>query len=269
MKMLRLHPYLVVGGALVLFIAVLAIFAPILSTYEATAIRPRDRLQAPSRTHIMGTDEFGRDVFTRVLYGARSSLRIGFAVVILTVVSGISVGLLSGFYPGIDRVIMRVLDGWMAFPEIILAVTLAAIWGSGQSVLIFAISFAYFPRMARIVRSIVINVKQLGFIEAARATGAKDVHILLRHILPNCIPSIIVQATFSFAAAILAEAALSFLGVGIQAPMPSLGGMVSDARNYLPIAPWIGLYPGFFIVLSVLGLNLLGDGLRDLLDPQV
>ncbi len=245
-----------------------ALLAPYAVSFEPTLISYRTRLQAPSKTHIMGTDEFGRDVFSRVVYGLRTSVSIGLAVVAITGITGIVLGLITGYYPRFDRIFMRILDGWMAFPEIILAVTLAAVWGSGAYVIIFAMSFAYFPRMCRVVRSGVLRIKELDYIEATKALGARDPYILLRHVLPNCVSLILVQITFSFATAILAEAALSFLGVGIKPPAPSLGGMISDGRNFYPIAPWVVLSPGLVMVLLVLTLNLLGDRLRDALDPK-
>lgn len=268
MRRLLHHNYALLGGFLVLTALLLSFLAPVVTQHDPTAINPRLRLEKPSSAHLLGTDEFGRDIFSRVLYGARTSMMIGFSVVFLTTLTGIGVGLYTGFYPGADRIIMRIIDGWMAFPEIIVAITLAAIWGSGIGVIILAISFAYFPRMCRVVRGTVLTIKEQGYIEAARATGNTDRRLLLRHILPNCLSHILVQATFSFAAAILAEAALSFIGVGIQPPAPSLGGMVSQGRNFMPIAPWIVLAPGLWIMIIVLGLNILGDGFRDIFDPR-
>ena len=228
---------------------------------------PRQRLEQPSPRHWMGTDEFGRDVFSRVAHGGRTSLFIGLAVVSITMVVGTGVGALCGWNRSFDRVIMRIFDGWMAFPEIILAISLAAVWGAGQYVIVFAMAFAYTPRMARVARGAVLSVKSRDFIEAVRAIGARESYALIRHVLPNSLAPVVVQATYNFAAAILAEAALSFLGVGIQPPAPSWGGMISDARNYIPVAPWLVVFPSAAMFAAVLALNLLGDQLQDRLDP--
>ncbi len=249
------------------FILLFMLFAPFLADQNPRDIAPQKRLQPPSSQHWMGTDEFGRDVFSRTAHGGRTSLLIGLAVISITILVGTSVGALCGWNRRIDPYIMRVFDGWMAFPEIILAISLAAVWGAGQYVIIFAIAFAYTPRMARVARGAVLNVKSRDFVEAVRALGAKDLYALLRHVLPNSLAPVVVQATYMFAAAILAEAALSFLGVGIQPPAPSWGGMISEARDYIPVAPWLVLFPGGAMFIAVLALNLMGDKLQDWLDP--
>jgi len=263
------HPYITTSIIILMFLAFLSLFAPVLTDYNPVRNNPRDRLQSPSRTHLMGTDQFGRDIFTRILYGVRTSMEVGLSVVILTVIFGGFIGVLAGFYPQIDKIVMRVLDALMAFPGIIIAISLAAIWGAGKLNIILALSFAYFPKMARIVRSAVISIKDLDYVDSARAAGATDFRIISRYILKNSASPIMVQATFNFALAILDEAALSFLGVGIMPPEPSLGAMVTDARTYMVVAPWMILAPGIMIILAVLSLNLLGDGLRDLLDPHL
>lgn len=261
--------YITIGLIILIAVLVMAFVLPLFFDFDPIEINPRTRLSPPSKDNLLGTDEFGRDIFSRVIFGTRVSLSVGFLVILITTVTGTLLGLYSGVYSRLDLILMRILDGWMAFPEIIIAITLAAIWGSGQLVIILAISFAYFPRMCRIVRGTVLSIKTRGFIEAAQATGASDHRLIFKYILPNCFSNILVQTTFSFAAAILAEAALSFLGVGIQAPNPSLGGMISEGRNFMPIAPWIVLAPGLLIVLIVLALNFLGDGLRDYFDPKM
>lgn len=263
------HPYIVTSIVILLFLAFLSLFAPLLTDYNPVRNNPRQRLKPPSSQHLLGTDQFGRDVFTRILYGIRSSMEVGLSVVFLTVVFGGLVGIAAGYYPAVDKVVMRILDAMMAFPGIIIAISLAAIWGSGKLNIILALSFAYFPKMARIVRSSVISIKDLDYVESARAVGAKDFRIITKYILKNSASPIMVQATFNFALAILDEAALSFLGVGIMPPAPSLGAMVTDARTYMVVAPWMILSPGVMIILAVLSLNLLGDGLRDLLDPHL
>ncbi len=262
------HPYIITAAVILAVMFFLALFAPFLTDYNPTNNDARNRLKPPSMQHFLGTDEFGRDVFTRLIYGIRASMEVGLSVVILTVLFGGFIGTISGYYPDLDNIIMRILDGMMAFPGIIIAISLAAIWGAGKYNIILALSFAYFPKMARIVRSAVISIKDLEYVESARAAGAKDNHIIFKYILRNSASPILVQATFNFALAILDEAALSFLGVGIMPPTPSLGGMITDARSYMTVAPWLIIAPGVMIVLSVLSLNLLGDGLRDLLDPH-
>ena len=263
------HPYITTSIIILIVLAFLSLFAPFLTDFNPVRNNPRNRLKAPSREHLLGTDQFGRDIFTRILYGIRTSMQVGFSVVILTVVFGGVVGIAAGYYPQLDKIIMRILDAMMAFPGIIIAISLAAIWGAGKLNIILALSFAYFPKMARIVRSSVISIKDLEYVESARAAGAKDFRIIFKYILKNSASPIMVQATFNFALAILDEAALSFLGVGIMPPAPSLGAMVTDARTYMVVAPWMIFSPGIMIVLAVLSLNLLGDGLRDLLDPHL
>lgn len=254
-------------GPLILLL-LLGFAAPWMATADPLAIQPRQRLQAPSADHIMGTDEFGRDVWSRTATGARTSLSIGFSVVICTILFGGFFGMITALNQRADAVIMRIFDGWMAFPEIILAIALAAVWGAGPFVIGAAMCFAYTPRLARVTRAAVLRIKNQEYIEAIRAVGASELRVVLRHMLPNALSPIIVQATYLFAAAILAEAALSFLGVGIQPPNPSWGGMISEARDYLPVAPWMALGPGAAMFLAVISLNILGDLLQDWLDPR-
>jgi len=189
--------------------------------------------------------------------------------VAVTTAAGVAAGLVCGWFEKADRVISRVLDGFMAFPEIILAITLAAIWGAGEWNLVFALSFAFFPRMARVVRSSVLSVKSQEYVLSGRAAGASTFGLIFRYVLPGCVSAIVVQATFCFASAFLSEAALSFLGVGIKEPTPSLGGMVSAARNYMTVAPWTILIPGAVIMVTVLVINVMGDSLRDIFDPRI
>ncbi len=263
------HPYITTSIIILIILISLSLFAPLLTDYNPVRNNARNRLQPPSKEHFLGTDQYGRDIFTRILYGLRTSIEVGISVVILTVIFGGIVGIVAGYYPQIDKIIMRVLDAMMAFPGIIIAISLAAIWGAGKLNIILALSFAYFPKMARIIRSAVISIKDLDYVDSARAAGANDLRIIFKYILKNSASPIMVQATFNFALAILDEAALSFLGVGIMPPAPSLGAMVTDARTYMVVAPWMILAPGMMIILSVLSLNLLGDGMRDLLDPHL
>ncbi|MDO9109293.1 MAG: ABC transporter permease [Desulfatirhabdiaceae bacterium] len=260
---------MMIGGVLVLVFVSLALFAPWLSRFDPLAIDPVNRLQPPSYGHWMGTDDLGRDIYSRVVFGSRISIQIGFWVVFLSTALGILVGLTAGYFKKVDAVVMRILDGLMAFPDIIIAVTLAAVWGSGKYTLVLAMVTAYFPRMTRTVRAAAINVCDLEYVESAKAIGCTSLYIIRKYILPNSLSPIVVQAAFIFAAAVLSEAALSFLGVGIKPPTPSWGGMVSQGRTYILIAPWVIVFPGIAIATVVLGLNLLGDGLRDHMDPRL
>lgn len=254
---------------MVAFSVITAVLAPIISPCDPIAVQAVKRLLPPSSLYIMGTDELGRDILSRLLYGTQTSIEIGMAVVIISSISGIAIGTVAGFYRKLDNTLMRILDGMMAFPSIIIAITMAGILGPGKLNIVSALSFAYFPLMTRIVRSSVLNVRDLEYVESGHAVGANNYYIITKYILPNIISPIIVQATFIFALSVLDEAALSFLGVGIKAPAPSLGGMISDGREFISAAPWIVLFPGVAIAWIVLGLNLLGDGLRDLLDPRL
>ncbi|MFZ3048052.1 MAG: ABC transporter permease [Desulfatirhabdiaceae bacterium] len=261
--------YMVIGGFLIFICVSMALFAPWLARVDPLAIDPVNRLRPPSSAHWMGTDELGRDIYSRVVYGSRTSIQIGFLVVLLSTAFGTIVGLSAGYFKRVDTIVMRILDGLMAFPDIIIAVTLAAIWGSGKGTLVLAMVTAYFPRMTRTVRAAAINVCELEYVESAKAIGCTSLYIIRNYILPNSLSPIIVQAAFIFAAAVLSEAALSFLGVGIRPPTPTWGGMVSQGRTFIVIAPWVIIFPGIAIAMAVLGLNLLGDGLRDHMDPRL
>lgn len=258
-----------IGLLLVMFTIAGAVAAPVISPYAPDKMSVADRLQSPSSLHPLGTDDFGRDIFSRVLYGARVSLLVGAAIVSFTLIFGVLFGLAAGYYPGIDTIIMRIMDGLMAFPGIVLAIAMMGSLGPSVNNVIIALGIVYTPRVARLVRSVVLTVRENQYIEAAKALGADDVRIITRHILPNCLSPIVVQASFIFSYAILGEAALSFLGVGVPATTPSWGNILSDWRIYIRNAPWITVFPGLSIMLIVLGLNMVGDGLRDLLDPKL
>jgi peptide/nickel transport system permease protein len=257
------------GAGMVLVSVLVAALAPVLASHNPLTLAPADRLKPPSSTHWLGTDDVGRDIYSRVIYGARISLIVGGSVVALSTLVGLAMGLMAGFYRSLDYPIMRVMDGLMAFPGIILAIALMASLGPSLLTVIIALGVVNTPRVARLVRGSVLVLRETQYVEAAHALGQRGAWILLRHVLPNCISPLIVQSTFVFASAILGEAALSFLGVGSPPYIPSWGNILSDARNYLHQAPWMTLAPGAAIMAMILGLNLLGDGLRDLLDPKL
>lgn len=231
-------------------------------------INPDNRLIAPSTTFWFGTDDFGRDLFGRTIVAAKVSLLVGSVVALISTFIGTVVGLLSGYYRRADFAIMRIIDGMLAFPSFLLALALVAALGGSLTNIIIALTFAFSPVIARIVRSGVLQTSSVSYIDAAKTTGVSDMTILLKYILPNIMTPIIVQGTFVFAKAVLAEAALSFLGVGIDPSVPSLGNMLQEAQIYILVAPWYSIFPGISIVLTVLLLNLLGDGLRYELDPH-
>ena len=257
-----------IGLALVSGVLFVGVLSPLLAG-DPLRIDVARRLTAPGQAHWFGTDDVGRDVWSRVVYGARLSLLVGAAVVALSFVMGLGCGLIAGYYRRLDNLVMRVMDGLMAFPAIILAIALMASLGPSVLNVIVAIGIVYAPRVARIVRGSVLVIRETAYVEAARALGASDVVVIGRHVLPNCLSPVIVQASFVFAAAVLTEAALSFLGVGVPPYVPSWGNILAEGRLYLQQAPWLVLYPGAAIMLTIFGLNLLGDGLRDLLDPRL
>ncbi len=257
-----------VGALLFLFLLMIAVFADLIAPADPLYMNVRSRLADPSMEAWLGTDHLGRDVASRLIHGARISLIAGFGAVVLSTFVGVLVGLFAGYYRALDTVLMRVMDGLMSFPVILLAVALMAALGPTLFNVIFALSAVYAPRTARIVRSAVLGVKQLPYVEAAEAVGSRNGRIMVMHVLPNCMSPIIVQATFIFAYAVQAEAALSFLGVGVPPSVPSWGSMLSEARLYMIQAPLLTIAPGLAIALTVLALNSIGDGLRDVLDPN-
>lgn len=246
-----------------------ALFSPYLTRYNPQRLDVSIRLQGPSSAHLLGTDDFGRDVFSRIIFGTRVSLLVGGAVMLFTSLFGILFGMLAGFYKSLDIVLMRIMDGFMAFPAMVMAIALMAAMGPSVLNVIIALAFIYMPRTAQIVRSVVLVGREMVYVQAARALGARDLRITLKHILPNCFPPLIVQSTFIFAYSILAEASLSFLGVGVPPEIPSWGNIISSGRLFIREALWLTLFPGLAILLTCLALNLLGDGLRDALDPRM
>lgn len=264
----RRNPTIMVGGILLLLITLAAIFAPWIAR-DPIAFEPINRLKGPSAEFWLGTDSLGRDVYARMVYGARISLMVGLTVAIITVISGSIIGLLAGYFPRVDAIVMRLMDGIMAIPSILLAIALVALLGSSVKVVIIAIAIPEIPRVTRLVRAVVLSVRDLPFVEAARSNGTRVAKLLWRHILPSTVAPLIVQATYICASAILTEAGLSFLGAGTPPEFPTWGNMIASSRLYLQIAPWTIFAPGICLALVVLAVNLLGDGLRDRLDPRI
>lgn len=261
--------YAIFGALFLLLIIFTAIFAPHLTPYDPQRLDISARLQGLSTSHFFGTDDFGRDIFSRVIYGTRVSILVGGAVMLFTSLPGVLLGMLAGYYKFLDNLLMRIMDGFMALPGMVLAIALMAVLGPSVSNVIIAISFIFMPRTARLIRSVVLVGVEMAYVQAARALGAGDLRIGIKHILPNCIPPLIVQSTFIFAYSILTEASLSFLGCGISPEIPSWGNIINSGRLFMREAFWMTLFPGLAIVLTCLALNLLGDGLRDALDPRM
>jgi len=260
------HRRTVVGAAVVLLVAAAALLAPVIGRYDPNYGDFSQVLAPPSLAHPFGTDGFGRDVLARVLVAYRVSLLVAVGSVLAAVVVGLPLGLLAGYFgSGVDNLIMRPLDLLMAFPPILLAVTLIAVFGTGTGVEILALALIYVPIMARVLRGSVVTVRGEEFVEAARAIGAGPARVMLRHVLANSLGPLVVQASVSIGIAILIEASLSFIGLGTQPPDPSLGSMLAEGRDFMREAPWVVTFPGLAIMAAVLGFNLLGDGLRDLL----
>jgi len=259
----------VVGAAIVAVVIVLGLLAPVLAPSDPEALTP-DVLAAPSLHHLFGTDELGRDIFSRVLYGARITPYVGLAAVGIALVFGVTLGLLAGYGPAVlDDVVMRVVDILQAFPGIVLAIAIVAILGPGLTNAMIAVGIAGIPSFARVVRGAVLVEREKEYVEGARSVGVSATQIVLTHILPNVLGPIIVLGTLSVAGAILAAAGLSFVGLGAQQPTPEWGAMLSEGREYLAVQWWIATFPGIVIAVTVLGANLLGDGLRDVLDPKL
>ncbi len=259
----------VVGASLFLVFLLAALLADQVATHVPTRLHPAQRLRPPSRANLLGTDEFGRDVYSLVVHGSRVSLLVGGVTMVLTSVAGTLVGLVAGYYRRLDLFVMRVMDGLMAFPAILLAIAFMAARGPGVWNVILALSLVYMPRTALLVRSTVLSLRELDYVQAARALGRRDLAIALRHILPNCMAPLLVQGTFIFAYAVLAEAILGFLGVGVPPYVPSWGNVIASGKNVIREAFWVSLFPGITLTVAGLSLNLLGDGLRDTLDPRL
>ncbi len=277
------NPNVIFGGVILLAMVLIALLAPFLGTVDPTRIDPAARNKKPGteitmrlddgttvkRVAIMGTDSLGRDVYSRVLYGTRVSLAVGISVALAAVAIGVVIGLVSGYVRWADGIIMRIMDGLMAIPGILLAIALVSIWRAGLITVVFAIVVPDVPRVVRLVRSIVLTVREEPYVEGAISVGTPTWTLMFRHILPNTIAPLIVQGTFLAAAAILTEAALSFLGIGIPPEIPSWGNIMAEGRTLFRVFPHNILYPGIFLALTVLAINIMGDGLRDTLDPKM
>lgn len=268
-RRLRKNRLAVIGGVLLLGFVVTAILAPLLSPYDPLAQDLYNRLLPPSIDHPFGTDDFGRDILSRVIYGSRVSLRIGVVAVVIALALGTGIGLVAGYAGGVlDQVLMRFMDLLLAFPSILLAIGIVAILGPGLENAMLAVGLVAVPQYARLVRASALSVREMDYVQASRALGAGHARILLVAILPNCLAPLIVQATLGLATAILDAAGLSFLGLGAQPPIPEWGAMLSNGRELIVRAPWVLFFPGIAIFLTVLAFNLFGDGLRDALDPK-
>lgn len=268
-RLARSVPF-VAGAILLLVMVAVSTTAPLLTPYQPVKMSPADRLQPPSREHLFGTDQLGRDVLARVMYGGRLSLPMGVAPIAVAALLGLVLGLASGFYGGwLDLIIMRLVDVWIAFPPILLALAIVTVLGTGLTNIMIALGIAWIPYYARMVRGSVLEAKERVYVDAARALGGIELRILIRHVLPNVLTPILVMSSMGVANAILAGAALSFLGLGAQAPAPEWGTSLADARQFIRLGWWVGLFPGLAIAVTVLGANLVGDGIRDVLDPKL
>ncbi|MCG8539489.1 MAG: ABC transporter permease [Clostridia bacterium] len=271
-RRLRKNKMAMVGLGILIILIVSALSAPLIADYEDVVIKQDliNKLEEPSLEHIFGKDEFGRDIFARIIWGARVSLVVGIVAVGISVISGGTLGAVAGYYGGkLDTVIMRIMDIFLAIPSILLAIAIVSALGPSIINLMIAIGISYVPTYARIVRASVLSIREQEFIEAAKAIGASDFRIILRHIIPNALAPVIVQGTLGVAGAILSTAGLSFIGLGIQPPAPEWGAMLSTSRAYLRYAWHVTTFPGVAIMITILALNLLGDGLRDALDPRL
>ncbi|MEH7502696.1 nickel transporter permease [Neobacillus drentensis] len=260
-----------IGGIFILIVLICAIFAPIIATHDPYEMVMSDRLLKPMENgHILGTDQYGRDLFTRIVYGARVSLEVGLVSVVLAMFIGVTLGLISGYYGGwIDTIIMRIVDIVLSFPVLLLAIALVAALGPGIKNVILALGFVYWTNYARIVRANVLSIKEEEYIQAAKTIGSNDFRIIFFNILPNCLAPIVVVATLGLGTAIVSEATLSFLGLGIQPPESSWGWTLAFGMKFIREAPHLSIYPGLAIMFTVLGFNLLGDGIRDLTDSKL
>ena len=265
----RRHPTAIAGGVVLLIMILIALFAPWLGTVDPQAVAPVRRLKPPSEAFWFGSDMLGRDVYSRVLYGARVSLAIGIAVALFSTLVGLVIGLATGFIRWLDAIVMRIMDGLMSIPPVLLAIALMALSRASLENVILAITLAEVPRVVRLVRSLVLTLREQPYVEAAVAAGTTLPRILVRHILPNTMAPLLVQATYVCASAMITEAILSFIGAGTPPNIPSWGNIMAEARSLFQIAAYLIYFPGIFLSLTVLAVNLLGDGMRDALDPRL
>ncbi len=266
---LRRHPTAIFGAVVLLAMIAIALAAPWLGTVDPQAMSPVRRLRDPWGEYWFGTDMLGRDVYSRVIYGARVSLTVGIAVAILSTLVGLAIGLVTGFVRWAEAIVMRVMDGLMSIPSVLLAIALMALTRASLENVVFAITVSEIPRVVRLVRSLVLGLREQPFVEAATAAGTGVARTLVRHILPNTVAPLLVQGTYIFASAMITEAILSFIGAGTPLNIPSWGNIMAEARSLFQLKPWLILIPGAFLSLTVLAVNLLGDGLRDALDPRL
>ncbi|MBV8651606.1 MAG: ABC transporter permease [Alphaproteobacteria bacterium] len=269
MQFVQRHPTVTLGTMLLAAIVLVAVFAPLIAPGDPEALNPIRRLRPPSADAWFGTDMYGRDVYTRTIHGSRISLIVGALVALVSVGFGLVIGLVTGYVRAVDGLIMRIMDGLMAIPDILLAIALMALFRASVTNVVIAVTVPQVPRVVRLVRAVVLTIRERPYIEAAQSIGTRFRHILMKHLLPNTIAPLIVQATYTGAAAVLTEAGLSFLGAGTPPNIPSWGNMMAEGRTYFQIAVWMVLFPGLFLAVTVLGVNLLGDGLRDALDPRL
>ncbi|MFH5801321.1 ABC transporter permease [Haladaptatus sp. CMAA 1911] len=269
-RQFRSNTKAMIGLVIVLSLIVVAIFAPFIAPYSISHTSVADRTQSPSMDHPFGTDDLGRDIFSRVVMGSRISLKVGFGAITGALLVGTIIGLVSGYYGGIiDELLMRFMDAAMSFPPILLALTLMVVLGPELTNVIIALAFVYTPYIARVARSATLSERNEAYVESAIARGESNSHIIFSEVLPNCSAPLLVQGSLNIAFAMLAEASLSFLGLGAQPPTPSWGLMINNGSGFMQTAPWIIIFPGIAIAVTVIGFNLLGDGLRDVLDPKV
>jgi peptide/nickel transport system permease protein len=269
MTFVHRHPTIVFGGTLLLIMIMIAILAPYLGTVDPTALAPAKRTREPSELYWFGTDMLGRDVYSRVIYGTRISLIVGFSVAAIASVAGTFIGLISGYIRILDAIVMRVMDGLMSIPSILLAIALMALTRASVQNVVIAISFAEFPRVSRLIRGVVLSLREQPFVEAATVSGTRVPMIIIKHILPNTLAPLMVNATFICASAMITEAALSFIGAGTPPIIPSWGNIMAEGRALWQVKPYIVFFPAVFLCVTVLAVNLLGDGLRDALDPRL
>jgi peptide/nickel transport system permease protein len=268
-RLVRRHPMMLFGGAMLVVLSVISAFAPWIAPHNPIELNVVDRLRPPGGDYWLGTDAYGRDMLSRILYGGRVSLLVGISVALLSTVIGLVIGVMAGYHRVADAIVMRIMDGLMAIPGILLAIALMALTKASIEVVVIAITVPEVPRVVRLVRSVVLSIREQTYVQAAITIGTRFHRLMLRHVLPNTLAPLIVQATYIFASAVLIEAYLSFLGVGTPPEIPSWGNIIAEGRLYVQIAFWHVAFPGIFLALMVLSINVLGDGLRDLLDPRL